>query len=164
VAAHLQSIELTCLRHEEDVMAERSEHDVMNHLIETCRDAEQGLRLAAERVTDPSLKRLFNEMSAQRAAFANELLPHAQRLGGNAAGDGTATGAIHRRWIDLKSTVLHNDHAVVAEVQRGESVALQAYFEAVNGMLPPDARDLVQHQCDELSDAHVRIGAYEHKG
>jgi uncharacterized protein (TIGR02284 family) len=142
-------------------MAECSEHVVMNHLIETCRDAERGLRLASARVTDPSLKRLLAEMAAQRASFASELLPYAQRLGGEPPAAGTAAGALHRGWIDLKASVVHTDDAIVAEVQRGDGVALRTYFEAVNGMLPPDARDVVQRQCDALASAHVRVGAFQ---
>ena len=142
-------------------MAERSEHVVMNHLIETCRDAERGLRLASARVTDPSLKQLLAEMATQRALFANELLPYAQRLGGDPPADGTTAGALHRGWIDFKASVFQTDDAIVAEVQRGDSVALRTYFEAVNGMLPPDARDVVQRQCDALASAHVRVGAFQ---
>ena len=50
-------------------MAERSEHAVMNHLIETCRDAERGLRLAAGRVSEPSLKRLLTELASDQDIF-----------------------------------------------------------------------------------------------
>ena len=140
-------------------MALRSEHATINHLIETNRDAERGLRLAAAHTGDPGLKQTFIEMAGQRAAYAAELLPYAQRLGGDSAADGTRAAALHRGWIDLKATVLHNDSAIVAEVQRGDSMALRAYFEAVNGLLPPTVRDIVKRQCDELADAHVRVAA-----
>src|SRR3954465_4320077 len=68
-----------------------SEHRVLNHLIETCRDGERGFRLASQQVADPGLKALFTELSAQRATFAAQLVPHVQRLGGQPASDGTAT-------------------------------------------------------------------------
>ena len=77
-------------------MAERTERSVLNHLIETCRDAERGLLLAAEHVQSRELKRLFYRLAEQRRAFANELLPHAHRLGGASTADGTAAAAVHR--------------------------------------------------------------------
>ena len=84
-------------------MAERTERAVLNHLIETCRDAERGLRLAADEVKSNELKRLFLRLAEQRQAFANELLPHAQRLGGASVSDGTAAAALHRAWIQVKA-------------------------------------------------------------
>ena len=138
-------------------MAVRTEHSVLNHLIETCRDGERGFHLAAEQVASPALKALFTELADQRCAFANQLLPHAQRLGGEPPAEGTRAAALHRGWMDLKQAVIHTDRAVLTEVRRGDTVAVQAYTDAVNGMLPPDTRDVVQHQCDALVSAHERL-------
>jgi hypothetical protein len=52
---------------------------------------------------------------------------------------------------------VHTDEAVLSEVRRGDTVTLQAYTDAVNGMLPPDTRGLVQQQCDELASSHARL-------
>jgi len=138
-------------------MAVRTEHSVLNHLIETCRDGERGFHLAAGQVTTPALKALFNELADQRCAFANQLLPHAQRLGGEPPAEGTRAAALHRSWMDLKQAVVHSDHAVLTEVRRGDTIAVQAYADAVNGLLPPATRDVVQRQCDELVSSHERL-------
>jgi uncharacterized protein (TIGR02284 family) len=142
-------------------MFDHAEHAMLNRLVETCRDGEQGFRLAAERVTDPGLKALFTELAEQRATFAVELLPHAQRLGGNAPAEGTSTGRLHRSWMAIEGWFRREDHAIVAEVERGDRTTLRLYFEALDGMLPPDARDVVQRQCDELEEAHARIPVRE---
>jgi uncharacterized protein (TIGR02284 family) len=144
-------------REEDDAMTDRSEHAVLNHLIETCRDGERGFRLAADKAGDPSLKRLFGELASQRATFATELLPHAQRLGGDPPAEGTGMAALHRGWIAIEQTVRHDDRLIVSEVERGDRATLRIYFDAVNGMLPPETRDLVQRQLDELEETHARL-------
>ena len=138
-------------------MAERSERAVLNHLIETCTDAARGFRTVADHVTDPALKAVFIEMASARERFAADLLPHAQRLGGAAAADGTTVAAVHRGWIDIKSKLRHDDAAIVAEAARGDGVTLHAYREAVADLLPPDVRDLVEKQLADLTVAHQRI-------
>ena len=134
-------------------MAERTERAVLNHLIETCRDAERGLRLAADEVKSNELKRLFLRLAEQRQAFANELLPHAQRLGGASVSDGTATAVLPRAWIQVKARLASDaDQAVLEEAARGERYAMHAYDDAVTEMIPPDVRDLVEGQ-----DLGVRV-------
>ena len=76
-------------------MAQQTERGVLNHLIEICRDGEKGFQNAANHVTDARLRDLLTSMAAQRKAFAEELLPHAQRLGGVSDSDGSgAVGCI----------------------------------------------------------------------
>ena len=138
-------------------MAERTERAVLNHLIETCTDAARGFRSAADHVKNPVLKAVFTDIVAQRERFAAELLPHAQRLGGAAAADGTTAAAVHRGWIDLIARLRHDDGAIVAEAARGDGVTMHVFRDAVNGMLPPDARELVERQYADVSVAHAQL-------
>lgn len=143
-------------------MAERTERSVLNHLIEICKDGERGFRAAAEYVKEPSLKSLFTELAVQRRQFAADLLPHAQRLGGDAESEGTSAGALHRGWMNLKGHVLgHDDHAIVAEAERGEHAAQRAYEDALNGMIPPTCRDTIERQCAVVQDTYRRIDALD---
>lgn len=128
-------------------MAERTERAVLNHLIETCRDAERGFRAAAEHVSSGELRRLFLGLADQRHSFVNELLPHAQRLGGTSDADGTATAAAHRAWMHVKARLAGNpDRAILEEAARGERYAMHAYDDAVADVIPPEARELVERQ------------------
>ena len=96
-------------------MGERTERTVINQLIETCRDAERGLRVAAEQVKSTELQRVVLGLADQRHAFANELLPHAQRLGGGSAADGTTAAAVHRVWMKAKARLASDpDRAVLS--------------------------------------------------
>jgi uncharacterized protein (TIGR02284 family) len=129
------------------VMAQTTERSVLHHLIDTCRDAERGFRAAADEAKAPELKHLFLRLAEQRRRFAGKLLPFAQRLGGAPAGDGTTAGALHRAWLHLKATMARNpDRAVLEEAARGERVAQAAYDEAVNDVVLPDVRDVIEAQ------------------
>lgn len=143
-------------------MTDRSERAVLNHLIETCKDAERGFRHVAEHATDPGVKSLFLDLASQRAKFAADLLPYAQRLGGASGHEGTAAGALHRTWIDLKSAIFRNDPtAIVHEAERGEHFSRGVYQEALDGILPPTARELVENQYAELQKTATRLRTLE---
>jgi uncharacterized protein (TIGR02284 family) len=136
-------------------MALKSEREVLNHLIESCRDGDRGFKSAADHLSDPNLKSLFMQLSAERARCAEELMPHARRLGGPAAADGSTAAALHRKWIDLKSALTQDhDHAIVVEAARGDGVTMNAFKNAIAGSLPPDTRDIVERQYEAIQEEH----------
>lgn len=143
-------------------MAERTELSVLNHLLEICRDGEHGFRTAAEHVSDPWLRELFTTLAEQRAHFAAELVPHVHRLGGQANTGGSTAGALHRGWMNLKGALSkHDDEVVLLEAERGERAAMHAYTDAVGGMLPPTARELIERQQAAVRHTHARLVALE---
>ena len=143
-------------------MTDRSERAVLNHLIETCKDAERGFRHVAAHASDPAVKSLFLDIASQRERFAADLLPYAQRLGGANAHEGTAAGTLHRTWIDLRSAIFRNDPvAIVHEAERGETFSRGVYEDALDGLLPPTARELVEHQYAELRRTAERLRELE---
>ena len=140
-------------------MAERNVSAVLNHLIETCLDGEKGFVAAAELVADPTVKGLFTGIAAERARFATQLLPYAQRLGGATAPTGSAGASVHRQWMDIRSTLSgHDDRAILAEVLRGDNVSVLAFKAAVEGVLPMGVRDLVEGQYAAMRKEHERFG------
>jgi uncharacterized protein (TIGR02284 family) len=135
-----------------------TERSVLNHLIEVCTDGQRGFLAAAEHVGDPALKDLFTDLADQRGQFAAALVPHAQRLGGDAAAEGTQIGRLHRSWMNLRGFVSGNhDHAIVAEAERGEEAAVRAYRDVLNEVLSPEARDLIEQQLSAIAVAHERV-------
>lgn len=141
-------------------MAGQTPRVVLNHLIETCRDSERGYRAAAELVASQALNAQFLELAEERARFAEELLLHAQRLGGDDASDGTTAAALHRRWMDLKARLTqHDDQAVFAEVLRGDTVTLRTYEVALGEVLPPTVREVVEEQEQAVRQVHGRLEA-----
>lgn len=141
-------------------MADHNERWVLNHLIELCRDEELALRSAADHVTDTTVRALFVELASRRAQFAAELTPHAQRLGGAEASDGTRRGAMHRRWVTVKDVLLgHSERAFIEDAASLERGALATFEEALDEMLPPTTRGLVEQQCAEVRMSHDRVRA-----
>ena len=136
--------------------------DVLNGLIETLKDGENGFRSASEGVEDVNLKRLFESYASQRGEFSAELQSEVDRLGGNPAEHGHAAGAIHRGWINIKAAVTGKDEgAVISECERGEDVAVRNYREALEKALPTDVRAVVERQFVQVKEAHDHIRSLE---
>jgi uncharacterized protein (TIGR02284 family) len=134
----------------------------MNGLIETLKDGQQGFREASEAVKDSQLKSLFSEYSLQRAKFAGELQNEAINLGENNPEDSSSTaGAMHRAWINLKSAITSaDDHAILAECERGEDSAVNEYKKAMEGdKLSATIRETISRQYADVKKAHDHIKA-----
>jgi uncharacterized protein (TIGR02284 family) len=131
----------------------------INNLIETLRDGQEGFKQAAEGVKDPQLKSLFNEYSQQRSQFATELQSQARSLGEpEPETSSSAAGALHRTWINLKSAVTRgDDHAILAECERGEDSAVEKYEKAMRNDLSAPLREIVARQYREIKNAHDRV-------
>jgi uncharacterized protein (TIGR02284 family) len=135
---------------------------VLNSLIETCKDGEKGFRTAAEGVTNGDLATLFLNYAEQRGSFAAELQAEVRRIGGDAETGGTAMGAVHRGWIDIKTAVAGKDEgAVVSEAERGEDHAVRAYRQALEKNLPTSIQTIVENQYIHVRDAHDHVRALE---
>lgn len=137
----------------------KKENTVLNNLIETLKDGQDGFKQAAEGVSDPKLKSLFRNYSEQRSRFATALQTEAHRHGETKPEtSSSATGALHRGWINLKSALTGGDeHAILAECERGEDSAVEAYKKALDDGLSPSAQELVSRQFIEIKAAHDRI-------
>ncbi|MGH7527422.1 MAG: ferritin-like domain-containing protein [Gemmatimonadales bacterium] len=136
--------------------------DVVNGLIETCKDGENGFRSAAEGVEDGNLKRLFQSYSQQRAEFAAELEAEVRRAGDDPSSSGHVLGTIHRGWINIKAAVTGKDEgAIIAECERGEDVAVRNYREALEKPLPADLRAIIERQNLQVQEAHDHIRSLE---
>src|SRR6266480_3183398 len=138
---------------------EKETISTVNSLIETLKDGHEGFKQAAESVKDLQLKSLFNEYSRQRSRFASELQSQVQSLGEvEPETSGSAAGALHRAWINLKSAVTSgDDHAILAECERGEDSAVKEYENALKADLPAPLDDIVSREYAKVKSAHDRI-------
>ncbi|MDQ1612216.1 MAG: hypothetical protein QOG00_2147 [Pyrinomonadaceae bacterium] len=132
---------------------------VLNNLIETCKDGQNGFQTAAEGVTRSDFKSLFYQYSQQRAQFAGELQAEVLRLGGDPEQAGSVAATLHRGWINIKSAVTGEDeNAVLAECERGEDSAVSNYKDALaDANLPADVRTIVERQYAQVQEAHDRV-------
>jgi uncharacterized protein (TIGR02284 family) len=132
---------------------------IIDDLIETLKDGQEGYKQAAEGVKDSQLKSLFNEYSNLRSRFATELQTQARSLGKSGPEtSSSAAGALHRAWINLKSAVTKgDDHAILAECERGEDSAVEQYRKAMENDLPAPLREIISRQYTDIVSAHDRI-------
>jgi uncharacterized protein (TIGR02284 family) len=132
---------------------------VLDELIETLKDGQEGFKQAAEAVKDSQLKSLFSEYSQQRSRFASTLQTEIQNLGKTEPEtSGSTAGALHRGWINLKSAVTGgDDHAILAECERGEDSAVEEYKKALEDDLSPLLYEIVSRQYADIKAAHDRI-------
>jgi uncharacterized protein (TIGR02284 family) len=135
--------------------------NTLKNLIQILHDGRDGYRQAADQVQDVRLKDLFEMLATQRAQFAVELEPFLASTGEDNPHEqgGTISGAVHRGWIDLKSSLTQQDaHSILAEVERGEDAAKQAYSDALDEKdLAPDVRSVVAQQSADVLSAHNRV-------
>ena len=132
----------------------------INGLIETLKDGQEGFRQASEAVKDFQLKMLFGEYSLERAKFAGELQNEAISLGEHDPEHSSSTaGALHRAWINLRSAITnHDDHAILAECERGEDSAVNEYKKAMEEEeLSAPIRETISRQYTDVKNAHDRI-------
>jgi uncharacterized protein (TIGR02284 family) len=130
----------------------------LNSLIETCKDGQEGFRVAASDVKNAELKTLFSEFSLQRSQFVGELQTLVRMLGEDMEKTSSVAGAVHRGWINLKAAVSSGDeHSVLSECERGEDHAVAEYRKALAAELPANARETVQRQATQVQAAHDRV-------
>jgi uncharacterized protein (TIGR02284 family) len=132
---------------------------ILNSLLETCKDGQEGFRSASEDVSNTALRSLFGELSIERGRFCSELQRLVGTLGEEPDSSGSVTGSLHRGWIDLKSALSSGEeHAILAECERGEDSAVAEFRDALeHEELPESVRDVIRRQYLAVQESHDRI-------
>jgi len=132
--------------------------DVLNDLIETCKDGEYGFSTCAEQARTPLLKTALERRSETCRDAAAALQERVVGLGGTPETGGSAIGAVHRGWVAVRATLsTFDDLAVLKECERGESAALERYRAAMKKDLPAEIRALVMEQCKGVQQNQAQI-------
>ena len=130
----------------------------LNHLVEICRNGQQGFHQAAERSGDAHLTLIFADLAHQREQFAAQLRYQVSRLGGRPHDSGTVAGAVHRRWIGVRTAVSSDaERALIRECERGERFALASYKLALEHRLHSDVVGLVEEQRAQIELAYRQL-------
>ena len=131
---------------------------ILNDLVETSKDGEQGFRTAAEDTKTAELREVFSRRADNCAKGAAELQQVISRLGGHPQERGSIAGAVHRGWVNLKAAATgRSDLAILEECERGEDVAKARYRKALEEKLPEEIRSIVQRQYDGVQRNHDQI-------
>jgi uncharacterized protein (TIGR02284 family) len=132
--------------------------DVLNNLIETSKDGEYGFRTSAEHAQADTLRTLLLRRADQCRQAVIELEAMVRHYGGSADEHGSVSGALHRGWVAVKTTLTtYDDKAILEECERGEDVAKARYRKALEQTLPPDVQALVQRQYEGVQRNHDEV-------
>jgi uncharacterized protein (TIGR02284 family) len=132
--------------------------DTLNDLIETCKDGEYGFRTSAESARGADLQQLFQRRADECHQAAADLQSMVVQLGGTPEDSGSTSGALHRGWVAVKSTLTsYSDKAILEETERGEDTAMESYRKALASDLTPAARALVERQMEGVKRNHAQM-------
>ncbi len=131
--------------------------DSLNHLLQICRDGQEGYSQAVEHTKLDWLRDQFHNYITQRSQFAAELANIVAGLGVEPDAGTSVAGVLHRTWIDLR-TILTGDTAddavILDECERGEDAAKEAYEHELEKGLPEHIHRVVQSQYQDIVRAH----------
>lgn len=131
---------------------------MLNSLIEISRDGANGFRTCMDDVDDEALKTYFQNRARSCEEAVRILSAEVRRYGGDPETSGSAAGALHRTWVDLKTAMTSQDNvAVLEECERGEAAAVVAYENALREEMPGDLRALLDQQYEGAKRNHDRV-------
>jgi len=126
------------------------------YLHDSHRGYDQGRRLTADRF----LRIEFTELAEKREKMAQDVDALLRQEGEAPQKGGSTLGAVHRVYLDLKGSLFgQGRNRVLREVVRGEAALEDAYDEALDAELPPEARHLLQRQHRQVRATRDRYAA-----
>src|SRR5207253_7015404 len=132
--------------------------DVLNDLIATCRDSEEGFGKAAKGVHSDNLRTRFTGISGQRSDFAAELAQQVIKLGAEPAASGHLSGIQQRGWRELETSIRPKDDAsFVAECDMGEENTLRHYEHALTAEMPTHIRSIIERHRLAVQEALLEL-------
>ncbi|QDU80044.1 hypothetical protein Pla110_17660 [Polystyrenella longa] len=121
-------------------------------------DAHEGLKESAEKISDSSVASTFREIAQERTQLAKELQIYCEWNGEQARKGGSASAAVHRAWIDIRSMLSNGDpYSILAEAERGEDHIKHAYEDALKASAGSAMTDVLQAQYRIVKAGHDRI-------
>jgi uncharacterized protein (TIGR02284 family) len=134
--------------------------DVLNDLIKTCNDGAKGFTAAANDVKRDDLRQILQTGARRCTESAAELSTLVRSLGAEPATGGSAAGALHRGWAEVRVAVsTKNDLTVLEECESGEDSAKKSYKKALEKTIDASARTVVERQYQGVIENHDRIRA-----
>lgn len=138
--------------------------EVLNDLIEINNDRIDGFDRASKELGegDSDLKSLFSKFASDSRRNVQELSAAVSQAGGEVETGNSASGTIHRAWLDVKATFSgHDRKSILEECERGEDAIKKAYRDALtedNGLSTQYSQLIVQQQ-QVINEGHDRIKA-----
>ncbi len=137
------------------------DHAIKN-LIATLRDGEKGFNDIGEHLQHTEHRAFFLEEARVRGTYAGELERHVNRAtDADVHESGTAAGALHRTWGDLKAKLGGGDHTLLETAEQGEDAAKKAYQEALDDVAVSDTlRAVIAQQFEHVRRSHDLVHGF----
>lgn len=130
----------------------------LNDLIQTCKDGVEGFRTCAEDTKNAEYRTYFSDRAERCERAAEELQDLVISMGGDPETSSHMAGALHRRWVDVRSAITgKNDEDILEECERGEDVAKHYYEAALKKDLPLEVRQIVEEQYRGVQMNHDQV-------
>ena len=137
------------------------EEKAVRTVIEVLHDGERGFQSLSKELKDSAAKSFFQQEATTRATFASDLESALSAETGKSIQEGgTASGAVHRTWGELKGKLGGSDHTLLDTAEQGEDVAKKAYEEAlkVSG-IPASITSILRKQQPHIQQSHDKVKA-----
>ena len=138
--------------------------EVLNDLIEINNDRIDGFDRASKELgeSDSDLRAVFEKFASDSRRNVQELSAAVAQSGGEVETGNTASGTIHRAWLDVKATFSgHDRESILEECERGEDAIKKAYQSAlsdINGLTAQHSQLIAQQQ-QVINEGHDTIKA-----
>ncbi len=139
-----------------------NDDSAVKNLIAVLRDGEKGFNDIGELLQSPEHKSFFLEEAKVRGSYASELEHAVNRVtDADVHETGTAAGAVHRTWGDLKAKLGGGDKSLLDTAEQGEDAAKKAYETALNDNAISDTvRALIAQQAEHVRRSHDTVKGY----
>jgi uncharacterized protein (TIGR02284 family) len=135
--------------------------ETLNDLVEINNDRIAGYEKALKDIEEDhaELKQLFVNNIGQSHQFKIELGTEIQALGKDIENHTTASGNLHRAWLEVKQVFSgHSAKAILDECEFGEDAIKKAYNTALNeDHLPAYIKDILRNELQVLEGAHDEV-------
>lgn len=133
--------------------------DVLNDLVKINNDRVAGFENAISKLENDGqgIAEVFNKLAYESRDNVAELSALTTQYGGEAEEGTSASGTLHRAWIDIKATFSGNDvESILNECERGEDAIKAAYRSALedNTDLPYDVIQTISDQQQGIIAGH----------
>ncbi len=137
------------------------EESAVRTVIEVLHDGARGFKSLSEHLKETRLKTFFAEEGLHRGSMATELEATLSTVIGKSVSEGgTASGAIHRVWGEVKGAMGGSDHTLLETAEQGEDVAKRAYEAALKvDDLPTGIRTVLLQQQQHILASHDKVKA-----
>jgi len=138
----------------------KADISALEALTSTLTDSIDGYEEAAEVSSNSGISSFLREKARERRGVTSEFRGRIAALGGNSDVGGSASAALHRRFLDLRSMFQNDTTAAIAEVERGEGYLkerFESYMQDQN--LSTGTRELIRSTYERVRFDHSRWDA-----